>query len=269
MNTDDNWIFFSQSKKGDTLKMYSINGLVISKQSVYIQLDWSKIKEDKEGYILVKSGESIMKINIKAKKFDLSEIEPKTYLMTHNYVTIDVARYSKVVDGKGVDNKGDEVENKFIIIPDNGKYLSALRTTSSTITYENVEDLKNAPYAEYTVYVSEDDTYTLQSQFNPTSNLVYGKVRLRYGISIDDGDIEIINSIKGDYLAGTWKQGTWTVDIEKNSRISLKEKISLKKGVHTIKYYQCDPNIALIRMVLYKGKLGNVYGSPEESPYVL
>ena len=269
MNTDDNWIFFSQSKKGDTLKMYSINGLVISKQSVYIQLDWSKIKEDKEGYILIKSGESIMKINIKAKKFDLSEIEPKTYLMTHNYVTIDVARYSKVVDGKGVDNKGDEVENKFIIIPDNGKYLSALRTTSSTITYENVEDLKNAPYAEYTVYVSEDDTYTLQSQFNPTSNLVYGKVRLRYGISIDDGDIEIINSIKGDYLAGTWKQGTSTVDIENNSRISLKEKISLKKGVHTIKYYQCDPNIALIRMVLYKGKLGNVYGSPEESPYVL
>jgi hypothetical protein len=269
MNTDDNWIFFSQSKKGDTLKMYSINGLVISKQSVYIQLDWSKIKEDKEGYILIKSGESIMKINIKAKKFDLSEIEPKTYLMTHNYVTIDVARYSKVVDGKGVDNKGDEVENKFIIIPDNGKYLSALRTTSSTITYENVEDLKNAPYAEYTVYVSEDDTYTLQSQFNPTSNLVYGKVRLRYGISIDDGDIEIINSIKGDYLAGTWRQGTWTVDIENNSRISLKEKISLKKGVHTIKYYQCDPNIALIRMVLYKGKLGNVYGSPEESPYVL
>jgi hypothetical protein len=269
MNTDDNWIFFSQSKKGDTLKMYSINGLVISKQSVYIQLDWSKIKEDKEGYILIKSGESIMKINIKAKKFDLSEIEPKTYLMTHNYVTIDVARYSKVVDGKGVDNKGDEVENKFIIIPDNGKYLSALRTTSSTITYENVEDLKNAPYAEYTVYVSEDDTYTLQSQFNPTSNLVYGKVRLRYGISIDDGDIEIINSIKGDYLAGTWKQGTWTVDIENNSRISLKEKISLKKGVHTIKYYQCDPNIALIRMVLYKGKLGSVYGSPEESPYVL
>ena len=269
MNTDDNWIFFSQSKKGDTLKMYSINGLVISKQSIYIRLDWSKIKEDKEGYILIKSGESIMKINIKAKKFDLSEIEPKTYLMTHNYVTIDVAKYSKLVDGKGVDNKGDEVENKFIIIPDNGKYLSALRTTSSTITYEKVQDLKDAPYAEYKVYVSEDDTYTLQSQFNPTSNLVYGQVRLRYGISIDDGEIEIINSIKGDYLAGTWKQGTWTVDIENNSRISLKEKISLKKGVHTIKYYQCDPNIALIRMVLYKGKLGNVYGSPEESPYVL
>ena len=188
--------------------------------------------------------------------------------MTHNYVTLDVAKYSKLVDGKGVDNKGEEVENKFFVIPDNGKYLSALRTTSSTITYENVEDLENAPYAEYKVYVSEDDTYTLQSQFNPTSNLVYGKVRLRYGISIDDGDIEIINSIKEDYLAGTWRQGTWNDDIENNSRISLKEKISLKKGVHTIRYYQCDPNLALIRMVLYRGKLGKVYGSPEESPYI-
>ena len=268
INTEENWILFSQSKNDDTLKMYSINGLVIEKQSVYIRLDWSKIKEDKEGYILIKSGENIIKINIKAKKYDLSKIESKTYIMTHNYVTLDVAKYSKLVDGKGVDNKGEEVENKFFVIPDNGKYLSALRTTSSTITYENVEDLENAPYAEYKVYVSEDDTYTLQSQFNPTSNLVYGKVRLRYGISIDDGDIEIINSIKEDYLAGTWRQGTWNDDIENNSRISLKEKISLKKGVHTIRYYQCDPNLALIRMVLYRGKLGKVYGSPEESPYI-
>ena len=74
--------------------------------------------------------------------------------------------------------------------------------------------------------------------------------------------------IDKNYLAGTWKQGTWTVDIENNSRKSVKSNINLKKGVHSFKYYQCDPNVALIRMVLFKGKLANVYGSPEESPFI-
>ena len=268
VNTNERWVFFSQKKNGDTLKMYSISGLVKEEQSVFVRLNWDLIKNDSKGVITIKSGNNLIKINIEAKMNDLTEIESKTYIMTHDYATIDVCNYDKLVDGKGVNNEGVEVENKFFVLPDNGKYQSALRTTSSTITYEKVEDLKNAPYAEYKVFVPEDGTYNLQCQFNPTSNLVYGKVRLRYGLSIDNENIDIINSIKEDYLAGTWRQGTWTVDIENNSRKSEKSNITLKKGVHTIRYYQCDPNIALIRMVLYKGKLANVYGSPRESPFI-
>ena len=265
MNTNEDWIYFSQSKNNDALKMYSISGLVYEKQSVFIRINWNKIKEDSNGVITIKSGESKITINLEVKKNDLPEIESKTYIMTHNYATIDVSNYNKLVEGKGKNNEGDEVGNKFIIIPDNGKYLSALRTNSSTITYEKVNDLKNAPYAEYKVYVPEEGKYNLQSQFNPTSPLVYGKVHLRYGVSIDNGEIDIINSIDEDYLAGSWRQGKWTIDIENNSRSSVKSDITLKKGVHTIRYYQCDPNMALIRMVLYKGKLAKVYGSPEES----
>ena len=268
VNTNERWVFFSQKKNGDTLKMYSISGLVNEEQSVFVRLNWDLIKNDSKGVITIKSGNNLIKINIEAKMNDLTEIESKTYIMTHDYATIDVCNYDKLVDGKGVNNEGVEVENKFFVLPDNGKYKSALRTTSSTITYEKVEDLKNAPYAEYKVFVPEDGTYNLQCQFNPTSNLVYGKVRLRYGLSIDNENIDIINSIKEDYLAGTWRQGTWTVDIENNSRKSEKSNITLKKGVHTIRYYQFDPNIALIRMVLYKGKLANVYGSPRESPFI-
>ena len=268
MNTGEDWIFFSQSKDKDVSKMYSISGTVIETQSIFIKLNWDKIKENKKGVITIKSGENTIKINVEANIKDLSEVESKTYIMTHDYATIDVSRYNKLVDGKGIDNKGNEVDNKFFIVPDNGKYKTTLRTTSSTITYETVDDLKNAPYAEYKIYVPEDGTYSLQSQFNPTSNLVYGKVRLRYGLSIDNGDIDIIDTIDENYLAGTWKQGTWTVDIENNSRRSDKSNITLNKGVHTIRYYQCDPNVALIRMVLYKGKLANVYGSPRESPFI-
>ena len=267
MNTNDDWIYFARTKYGDSLKMYSMSGSVTEKQSVFISINWDKIKEDSKGVITIKSGDNLIKINVEAKLVDLSEIESKTYIMTHDYATIDVSKYNNIVDGKGVNIEGKEVDNKFFIVPDNGKYRTTLRTTRSTITYETADDLKTAPYVEYKVYVPEEATYKLQTQFNPTSNLVYGKVRLRYGLSIDGGSIDIIDTIDDQYLAGTWKQGTWTVDIENNSRRSEINNLDLRKGVHTIRYYQCDPNLALIRMVLYKGKLANVYGSPAESPF--
>ena len=267
VNTEQDWIYLAQNKYEDN-KSNSLEGTVSEIQSIYVGINWEKLEQSSKGTIIIKSGNNNIKVNVEANIVDLTGIESKTYVMTYGYATIDVAKYNNLVEGKGINNEGKEVDNKFLVIPDNGKYRSALRTISSTITYENANDLKNAPYAEYKVYVPEDGTYTLQSQFNPTSNLVYGKVRLRYGLSIDGGNIEIIGTINNQYLAGTWKQGTWTVDIEYNSRKSEKTNLNLKKGVHTIRYYQCDPNVALIRMVLYNGKLSNVYGSPVESPFI-
>ena len=262
------WILLSKTKNSEELGN-SMNGSDVDIQSVFVRIDWEKLTENSKGAITIKTGDNnSVKVNLEARKNDLNDIEKRTYVMTHDYATIDVANYYQLVDGKGINNEGKEVDNKFIIVPDNGKYRTTLRTLSSTITYENANDLNNAPYAEYKVYVPEDGTYNLQSQFNPTSNLVYGQVRLRYGLSIDNGNIEIIGTIDRNYLAGTWKQGTWTVDIENNSRKSVKSNINLKKGVHSIKYYQCDPNVALIRMVLYKGELAKVYGTPEESPFI-
>jgi len=236
-------------------------------QVIEVTVDWSKVTEDVEGHITLTSGEQVVVVNVEAKVLT-AKLDAMTYVMTHDYATLDVANFSKKVDGKGKDARGDIVENKMIVVPDNGKYLTTLRTSSSTITYETAEDLVDAPYVEYKVYVPAADVYNLEAQFNPTSNLVYGKPQLRYGVSIDDGEIDIINTLVDDYLGGTWKQGTWAADIENNSRRSYKKDIALEEGTHTIRYYQCDPNLALIRLTLYKGELATRYGSPLESTLI-
>jgi len=285
---DAEWIVLSTS-----------SGSVESEQSIFVSIDWTKLgnagetEEDSEfddessgddeeesgavevlekrsntnGAIVIKSGDNEVVVKVEVNPYDVT-LETRTYVMTHGYATIDVANYSEIVDGKGTDHYGNEIENKMFIVPDNGKYLTTLRTTSTTTTYNSAEELANAPYVEYKVYVPEDGVYNLESQFNPTSNLVYGKTELRYGISIDGDNVDIINSIVKDYLAGTWKQGTWARDIEANDRRSTKQNITLSEGIHTIRYYQCDPNLALIRMTLYKGELAPVYGSPEESIFI-
>ena len=93
MNTNDDWIYFARTKYGDSLKMYSMSGSVTEKQSVFISINWDKIKEDSKGVITIKSGDNLIKINVEAKLVDLSEIESKTYIMTHDYATIDVSKY--------------------------------------------------------------------------------------------------------------------------------------------------------------------------------
>lgn len=178
--------------------------------------------------------------------------------MANGYATIDVSNYSAIKNGSGFNNRNEFVSNNMVVVPDNGKYMSSVRTSSSTVTYMDESELAEAPYVEYKVYVPYDGTYNIQSQFNPTSNVEYGKKELRYGISVDGGDITITNSIGSDYLAGAYS-GTWTRDIEKNGRSSVVSNVSLKAGTHTIRYYQCDPNMALIRMTVYEDSLANVY----------
>jgi len=237
------------------------SGIVSEQEVIKVSVDWSLVNASTEGSIVITSGEQTVVVKVEANVIDTAKLEDNTYVMTHDYATIDVANFSNKVDGKGTDHHGNVVDNKMIVIPDNGKYLTTIRTVSSTITYETVDDLVEAPYVEYKVYVPADGVYNLESQFNPTSNLIYGKTELRYGISIDGSEIDIINTLVKDYLAGTWKQGTWNADIENHSRRSTKQNITLSEGVHTIRYYQCDPNLALIRMTLYKGELAPVYGA--------
>ena len=87
-------------------------GSVVENQSVYLSINWNKVEKESKGVITIKSGSNIIKINVEAKVVDLTEVESKTYLMTYGYATIDVAKYSKLVDGKGVNLEGKEVDNK-------------------------------------------------------------------------------------------------------------------------------------------------------------
>ena len=168
-------------------------------------------------------------------------------------------------------NNGELSDNKMIYVPDNGRYMGSIKTSSNVITYNNGAELGslNAPYVEYKVYVPNAGTYNIQCQFNPTSNVEYGAEnrKLRYGIAVDGGAIEITNSIKSDYVAGEYS-GSWAGDIIKNGRSSEVQGVNLSAGTHTIRYYQCDPNMALTRMVVYEGSLASVYTSPQESYYV-
>lgn len=267
-NTSSAAYNYTASPSADWIVLDKKEGKVAEFDSINVTVDWSKVTANTTGTVVISDGTNSVTVNVSANVINVTGLENKTYVMANNYAAIDVANYTAVMNGSGLSNDGTTIANGMVVVPDNGKYMSSVRTTASTVTYNTEADLKNAPYVEYKVYVPEDGTYNIDCQFNPTSNLQYDNMQLRYAISVDGGATVINNSIVNDYLAGTWKQGTWATDIEKNGRKSTVSGISLTAGTHTIRYYQCDPNMALIRMIVYKGNLATVYNAPAESYYV-
>jgi len=71
--------------------------------------------------------------------------------MANGYATIDVSNYSAIKNGSGFNNRNEFVSNNMVVVPDNGKYMSSVRTSSSTVTYMDESELAEAPYVEYKI----------------------------------------------------------------------------------------------------------------------
>ncbi len=260
---------FTAVANADWIKLSKTSGTVNAIENIEVSVDWSKVTADASSTVTVSDGSNTVTVEVNAQVVDVAGLDAKTYVMANDYATINVTNFAASKNGVGFDYKGSYVDNNMVVVPDNGKYMGSVRTTRSTVTYSDENELvQDAPYVEYKVYVPENGTYNIQCQFNPTSNVVYQEEILRYGISIDGAAPTITNSIVDNYLAGTWAQGTWAGDIENNGRSSTVSNVSLTAGVHTIRYYQMDPNMALIRMTVYSGSLAKVYNSPAESYFV-
>ena len=258
---------YTAAASADWIKLSKTSGTVTSMDAIQVSIDWSKVTANASGNVTVSDGTNTVTVAVNADVVNVTGFDANTYVMANDYATIDVSRYTAIANGSGFANDGSHISNKMLVVPDNGKYLTSVRTSSSTITYGSEADLAEAPYIEYKVYVPEAGSYNIQCQFNPTSNVEYGNAQLRYGISVDGGPVTIQNSINDNYLAGSYSS-TWAADIENNSRKSTISDVNLTAGVHTIRYYQCDPNMALIRIVVHSGSLASVYGAPAESYYV-
>lgn len=260
---------YTAAASADWIKLSKTSGTVNTIDNIEVSVDWSKVTADTAGTVTISSGGNTVTVNVSANVIDTTGLADKTYVMANGYAAINVGNYTAITSGSGFANTGDLVDNKMIYVPDNGRYMGSIKTSSNVITYMDAGELEscNAPYVEYKVYVPQDGTYNIQCQFNPTSNVEYGNRKLRYGISVDGGEVVITNSIADNYVAGEYS-GSWAGDIINNGRKSTVSNVSLSAGTHTIRYYQCDPNMALTRIIVHEGSLASVYSSPAESYYV-
>lgn len=250
---------YTVTADADWIKLTKENGTVNEQDTIGISVDFDKISSDSTGTVTIKGNSQTVTLSVSADTVDVSGIEKMTYVEAHDYISIEAAHYSDAVSGEN----GAEWKE----IKDYGRTLSAMKVFPTTQTFN---DVYNAPYLEYKVCVDNDERYTMQTQIAPSNNVDWNNVTMKFGISVDDGDIMVVDTITPSYVAGTWRDSTWSNAVRNNIRTIDKSLGNLSKGVHTIRIYAIDPAVVIEKLIVYpdSNKLKNSYMGPKESYYV-
>ncbi len=250
---------YTVTADADWIKLTKESGTVTDQDTVGISVDFDKLSSDAEAAVTVKGNSQTVTLLVSADIVDISGLEKMTYVKTNDYISIEAAHYSDAVSGTGGACWKE--------IKDYGRTLSGMKVFPTTQTFN---DVSGAPYMEYKIYVDNDERYTMQTHIAPSNNVDWNNVTMKFGISVDGGDIMVTDTITPSYVAGTWRDSTWSNAVRNNIRTIDKSLGSLSKGEHTIRIYAIDPAVVIEKLIIYpdSNKLKNSYMGPKESYYV-
>lgn len=166
----------------------------------------------------------------------------------NGYVSIEAAHYSRATTANGIEWK---------VIPDISRTGSGLTPYPVTAVEQHPEN--NGPHAEYDFYVYEDGKPSVQAYFSPTLNFHNAPGGLRYAISIDDEQLQVLGS--NDYK----DINEWRAWVANNViKITTTHK-TLKTGRHTLKFWMVDAGLVLQKLVIDLGGVKESYLGPPET----
>lgn len=243
----------------DWITMSRRSGTVNEQDSIEISVDFSKLSADSTGTVTITGNGQTVKINISASVIDTEGLSEKTYIEAHNYITIEAANYT--------DSKTAADGAAWKEIKNYGRGKSSLKVFPCTGRFTNAED---APYVEYTIKTARTDKYSLMAYMAPSNNVDWNYVTMKFGVSVDEGEMQSIDTVSKNYIAGTWRDSLWSNGVKNGIHTKKVNLGELSEGVHKIRIYSMDPEIVLQKFVLYptSKNLKNSYMGPGESYYV-
>ncbi len=110
----------------------------------------------------------------------------------------------------------------------------------------------------------EDGKIAAEIQLAPTLNFK-GKDGLKFAVSVDDGEPQIINMHEGTEVPD-WKYPRWFNDAVSNKTIVKNSSLQVSKaGMHTLKIWMIDNGIVFERIIINNGGEKPSYLGPPES----
>ena len=243
----------------DWIHVTKTSGNVSSQDTIGVSVNFSMLTDDAEGTLVIKTDSQTVTVHIKANVISTDGMDEMTYVEAHDYVSMEASHYAS----KGSLYEGAEWKE----ISNYGRTLSSMKTFPTTVTFD---DTDSAPYLEYKFYVDSSEKYTLQTQIAPSNNVDWNNVTMKFAYCIDDGYFEEVDTITSKYVAGTWRDSTWSNGVRNNIRTVNEGLGNLSEGIHTIKIYAVDPAVVLEKLIIYPNSkpLKSSYLGPDESFYI-
>lgn len=231
----------------------TIGNIVIGKQ-IMVSVDWSKLQCDAQAQLVINGAGQSIKVNVLAKWIDTSGLSNMNFIEQNGVLSIE-AEHAFLISSKS--------NRQWQLIENYGKHLSALKVYPDV--YEPLSII-DAPYVEYKVQINEPGEYAITLYTAPTNNLTT-VVELKYGVTVDDQQEVIVNSLAEDFIAGHPNKGSWGRGVIENIHQSTSNH-NLELGVHSIKIYSIDAGLVIQKLVIAKQALPRSWFGPPESYYV-
>jgi hypothetical protein len=218
---------------------------------VYVSIDWEKApKEDTTGEIIISGTgkEYVVKVPIRNNL-------PKAsgFVENEGAIAFEATNFIRKIDSKEV---------QWTIVPNLGRTNSSIIAEPVTANRQNLG--ANSPHLEYEFTVFKEGNLTVETFLSPTQDF-NKKDGLRFAISIDDEQTQIINmnegEVKPDYEYADW----WSKSVGDHIKIKNSKHKVEKSGKHTLKIWMIDPGIVFQKFVIDTGGLKPSYLGPIES----
>lgn len=169
----------------------------------------------------------------------------------NGYVSIEAAHYTKKTDRGNIQWK---------VIPGIGRDGDGITTFPVTAPEQAVS--KSSPRLEYDFYTYDTGALKMNAYLSPTLNFHNDPDGLKYAVSIDDEQPQIVSIDKNDNDERTWSE--W---VSNNVIIKTTNHAVNKPGRHTLKFWMVSPAVVLQKIVVDLGGEKPSYLGPPETRY--
>ncbi|WP_186756545.1 glycosyl hydrolase 115 family protein [Echinicola salinicaeni] len=241
-------IQFEVQKKPNWLILDKANGSLNEQEKLTIKVDWEKLPYGTtEGELSIRSGKEKVVIQVPVNRFEVPE-DFTGFVESNGYISMEADHFT---------SKEEITPVSWQIIPGLGKTGSAV--TAFPVAYEtqNTNDLKH--HISFDAYFTSSGEITIHTYLSPTLNYKNTVEGLRFGVSIDGEEPQIISMHQDE------KPGTWDKWVGESINIKSSKHHINQPGKHQIKIWLVDPGVVFQKIVVDTGGLKDSYLGPEES----
>ncbi len=231
-----------------------LDGKSKATERITVTIDRSKMGNETEAQIKVKIPCGLVTIIVDARQPELSGLPEKTFIGTDGYIAIEAEHYYA---------KYDLADAGFQVLEGYGKTLSGVKVFPTTRYFEPGQ----GPSLEYLFVVDEPGTYVVELYTQP-SNPVSPENTIYYGIQVNDGKINVCNTIPEGQKVGDHSLN-WGAGVLDNIRRHASE-VTCHSGLNKLRIYAVSPAFVLEKLVIYPAgkEPAESYLGPPESYYV-
>ncbi|MAO66608.1 MAG: glycosyl hydrolase [Balneola sp.] len=229
------------------LKVKGMTGEVDDQERLWVYVDWEQVPEGTHTGTITIESEDGEKVDVQARATHHGDPQNISgFVEANGFVSIEPANYHRTV---GADNA------KWVEVPRLGRTGSSITPHPVTASPKDPGS-ENSPRLEYDLHLFTEGEVKVKVYLAPTLNYYMDHPGLRYGISINDEEPQVVN-IHDDF---NWNQVVADYANVKSTTHTISE-----TGQHTLKIWMQDAGVVIQKIVIETGDVGETYLGPPES----